>query len=55
MGSEREGLSEVYLDQCDQIVRIPMQGRSDSLNLAIATSIILYQIFNQKRLKNINR
>ncbi|MFH1446644.1 MAG: RNA methyltransferase, partial [Chloroflexota bacterium] len=49
MGSEREGLGQDYLNLCDQVVRIPMQGRSDSLNLAIATSIILYQIYNQKR------
>ncbi len=49
MGSEREGLAQDYLKLCDQVVKIPMQGRSDSLNLAIATSIILYQIYNQKR------
>jgi len=49
MGSEREGLNKDYLGLCNQVVRIPMVGRSDSLNLAIATSIILYQVFNQKR------
>ena len=51
MGSERQGLPQYYLDACTQVVRIPMLGRSDSLNLAIATSIILYQIYNQKRRK----
>jgi TrmH family RNA methyltransferase len=49
MGSERHGLSEVALGACDQVVRIPMVGRSDSLNLAMATGIILYEIFNQHR------
>lgn len=49
MGSEREGLNKDYLALCETVVRIPMIGSSDSLNLAIATSIILYQIFNQKR------
>jgi len=49
MGSEREGLAQDYLNLCDQVVKIPMQGHSDSLNLAIATSIILYQVYNQKR------
>jgi TrmH family RNA methyltransferase len=49
MGSERQGLPQTYLDRCDQVVRIPMEGRTDSLNLAIATSIILYQIYNQRR------
>lgn len=49
MGSERQGLPEKYQDICTEIVRIPMEGSSDSLNLAIATSIILYQIYNQRR------
>ena len=49
MGSERQGLSEEAVRLCDQMVAIPMRGRSDSLNLAVATGIILYQIFNQRR------
>ena len=50
MGSERQGLLEQHLRLCDMIVKIPMIGRSDSLNLAIATAVILYEIFNQHRL-----
>jgi RNA methyltransferase, TrmH family len=49
MGSERQGLSEQHMQLCDSIVRIPMIGRSDSLNLAVATAIVLYEIFNQER------
>ncbi|MDO9085949.1 MAG: RNA methyltransferase [Anaerolineaceae bacterium] len=49
MGSEREGLSEPLFRVCDKLVRIPMIGKSDSLNLAIATSICLYEVFNQNR------
>jgi TrmH family RNA methyltransferase len=49
MGSEREGLSREQQSQCDAVVRIPMVGRSDSLNVAVATSIMLYEIFNQSR------
>lgn len=49
MGSERQGLAEQHLRICDTIVRIPMVGRSDSLNLAVATAVILYEIFNQRR------
>jgi RNA methyltransferase, TrmH family len=52
MGSERQGLQEHHLALCDSIVRIPMIGRSDSLNLAVATAIILYEIFNQQRGKS---
>lgn len=49
MGSEREGLSDSLISGCDPLVRIPMVGKSDSLNLAVATSICLYEIFNQNR------
>lgn len=49
MGSERLGLSEEHMRACDQLVSIPMVGRSDSLNLAVAAGVILYEIFNQQR------
>lgn len=49
MGSERQGLQEHHLALCDQVVRIPMLGRSDSLNLAIATAVILYEVYNHWR------
>jgi TrmH family RNA methyltransferase len=49
MGSERQGLPEKAFALCDQVVRIPMVGRSDSLNLAVATGIVLYEIYNQHR------
>ena len=44
MGSEREGLSAGLTAVCDWMVSIPMLGRSDSLNLAVATGIMLYAI-----------
>jgi RNA methyltransferase, TrmH family len=44
MGSEREGLSSERQAACDALVSIPMHGRMDSLNLAVATAIILYEI-----------
>jgi TrmH family RNA methyltransferase len=49
MGGERQGLSGEQMARCDRVVRIPMVGQSDSLNLAIATSVLLYQVFNQRR------
>jgi len=51
MGSERHGLQKGQLDACDHLVSIPMVGRSDSLNLAVATAIVLYEIFNQRRVR----
>ncbi|HEX9017632.1 MAG TPA: RNA methyltransferase [Anaerolineaceae bacterium] len=49
MGSERQGLQERHLALCDEVVSIPMQGKSDSLNLAVATAVVLYEILNQRR------
>ncbi len=49
MGSEREGLHPEYVSLCDALVSIPMSGYSDSLNLSIATAVVLYEIFNQHR------
>jgi TrmH family RNA methyltransferase len=44
MGSERHGLPDDLLHACETVVRLPMLGRSDSLNLAVATGILLYEI-----------
>jgi TrmH family RNA methyltransferase len=49
MGSERQGLSQPAMDLCEAMVKVPMVGSSDSLNLAVATGVVLYEIFNQKR------
>lgn len=48
-GSERQGLSPALMAACDQLVSIPMVGRADSLNLAVATSVVLYEVFDQLR------
>jgi RNA methyltransferase, TrmH family len=44
MGSEGPGLSQQLAEVCTQLVKIPMAGKLDSLNLAIATALTLYQI-----------
>jgi TrmH family RNA methyltransferase len=49
MGGERKGLSDGQMTACDRTVRIPMVGRTDSLNLATATGVVLYEVFNQRR------
>ena len=49
MGSEREGLSAEQQAVCDLVVRIPMVGRSDSLNLAVATGVMLYELYARWR------
>ena len=44
MGSEGPGLSDSLTRACSRLVKIPMAGKLDSLNLAVATALSLYQI-----------
>lgn len=44
MGNEQSGLSERLAAACDRRVRIPMAGGADSLNLAVATGVMLYEL-----------
>ncbi len=49
MGSERQGLHAQLVEICNHVVSIPMTGKSDSLNLAVATGVMLYEVYNQHR------
>jgi len=49
MGSERVGLSAEEEALCDVIVRIPMVGRCESHHVAVATGVVLYEVFDQGR------
>ena len=49
MGSEREGLSSQELVMADQVVTIPMAGSASSLNLAVATGVMLYELARQQQ------
>ena len=44
MGNEQAGLTDALAGACDVTVKIPMRGRADSLNLAIATGIMAYAV-----------
>lgn len=48
MGSERDGLSQEQQRMCDVVARIPMVGRSDSLNLSVAAGVMLYELFGRR-------
>ena len=51
MGTEQYGLSDQWMKSADLQVRIPMLGQIDSLNVASATTILLYEAVRQRRLK----
>jgi TrmH family RNA methyltransferase len=44
MGNEQQGLPDNLAAACDRLVRIQQAGRADSLNLAVATGVMLYEI-----------
>ncbi len=52
VGTEQVGLSDAWMKQADLQVRIPMLGQIDSLNVACATTILLYEAVRQRRLAN---
>jgi len=49
VGNEAQGLPEEYEQQCDLLVKIPMMGKADSLNAAVATAVMAYELLNQAR------
>lgn len=44
MGNEQAGLPDDMADACSELVRIPQAGQADSLNLAVATAVMLFEI-----------
>lgn len=49
IGNESQGLPEAYEAECDLLVKMPMLGKSDSLNAAVATAVMAYEVLNQRR------
>ena len=48
MGAEGKGLRRLTAERCDQLLYLPMQGSVDSLNVAVATGVFLYEILRQR-------
>lgn len=49
VGNEQAGLPAEYETECDHLVKMPMLGRADSLNAAVATAVMAYEVLNQHR------
>ncbi len=47
MGGEERGLSRLVRERCDFLVRLPMRGHLASLNVAVATGVLLYEVLRQ--------
>jgi TrmH family RNA methyltransferase len=48
MGNEQSGLPAEMEEACDLLVKLPMRGRADSLNLAVATAVMLYDLWRRR-------
>ena len=48
-GNEAQGMPAGYAAACDLLVKIPMLGKADSLNAAVATAVMAYEVLAQQR------
>ena len=54
LGQERDGVSELMKQHADEFVVIPMQGFTESLNISVAASIMIYELNKRLRESSIN-
>ena len=54
VGNEGEGMRRLVRESCDFLVKLPMRGQLDSLNAAVAGSIVLYEILRQRMKQRTN-
>ncbi len=50
VGNEEKGIRKLTADKCDHLVRIPMKGKIQSLNVSVATGVLLFEILRQRSL-----
>ena len=50
IGNEGQGISQKVKNNCDFLVKIPMKGKVQSLNAAVSTGIIVYEVVKQRLL-----
>lgn len=52
LGNEEKGLRPIIEENCDFLVKIPMLGKIQSLNVSVSAGIILYEIVRQRKITN---
>ena len=54
LGAEGAGLRRLVRETCDRVVRLPMQGSVDSLNVSVASGVVLYEAVRQRKKQTIS-
>jgi 23S rRNA (guanosine2251-2'-O)-methyltransferase len=49
IGAEEKGMRRLTREQCDLLVKLPMLGTVESLNLSVATGVLLYEVLRQRQ------
>ena len=55
MGSEGKGMRRLVREACDQLIKIPMPGTMESLNVSVATGVALFELTRQQRVRQDKR
>lgn len=50
MGNEEKGIRKLVAENCDFLVKIPMKGKIDSLNVSVSTGVLLFEILRQRNI-----
>ena len=53
LGSEGAGMHRLVVEHCDLLLQLPMRGQINSLNVAVAGSILLYHAWMARRAVNV--
>ncbi len=53
LGGEDRSISPSLLEECSSVVRIPMRGKIESLNVSVSTALVLYERLRQQTTKDI--
>ncbi|MEB3103637.1 23S rRNA (guanosine(2251)-2'-O)-methyltransferase RlmB [Ferviditalea candida] len=49
IGNENKGISRLIKEKCDFLVKLPMQGRINSLNASVAAGVLMYEVVRQRK------
>ena len=49
LGNEGAGMSDLVMHECNELLIIPMQGNAESLNVSVASAVLMFEVVRQRR------